>query len=52
MTSPSQLSLATDGNDAQKVCLLQDLCVGDFVLPMDVEKITEASEMEVVSSLS
>ena len=48
MTSPSQLSLAHDGNDARKVCLLQDPCVRDFVQPADVEKITEASEMEVV----
>ena len=48
MTSPSLLSLAHDGNDvASKVCLLQDLLVGDFVLPADVEKITEAPEMEV-----
>lgn len=48
MTSPSQLSLANDANDARNVCLLQDLHVGDFILPADVEKITEAYEMELV----
>lgn len=48
MTSPSQLSLAHDDNDARKVCLRQYLLVGDFVLPADVEKITGPSEMEVV----
>ena len=29
----SRLGLAHDGNDAGKVCLVQDLRVGDFVLP-------------------
>ena len=48
MACPSQLGLAHDGNDAGKVCLPQDLRVGDFVLPADVEKVSEASEMEVV----
>ena len=37
-----------DGNNASKVCLLLDLLVGDFVQAVDVEKITEASETEVV----
>ena len=46
MTSPSQLSLAHDGNDSRKVCLLQDPRARDFVQLADVEKITEASEME------
>ena len=45
---PSQLSLAHGGGDAREVCLFQDLCVGDFVLPADVEKIAEASEVEMV----
>ena len=31
-----------------RFCVLQELRVGDFVLPADAEKITEASEMEVV----
>ena len=48
MTGPSQVRLAHDGNDARKVCLLQDLVIGDFFLPADVEKITEASQIEVV----
>ena len=45
---PSQLSLAHGGGDARKFCLFQDLRVGDFVLPADVEKIAEASEVEMV----
>ena len=45
---PSQLSLAHGGDDAREVCLSQDLRVGDFVLPADVEKIAEASEMQMV----
>ena len=48
MTSPSQLSLVHDGNDARKVCLHQDLCSGDFFQPADAEKIMEASEIIVV----
>ena len=48
MTSPSQRSLAHDGADARKECLLHDLCVGDFVLPVDMVKIAAASEMQVV----
>ena len=45
---PTQLSLAHGGDDAREVCLFQDLRVGDFVLPADVEKIAEASEVEMV----
>ena len=48
MACPSQLDLAHDGNDARKVCLLQDLRAEGLVLPADVEKVSEASEMEVV----
>ena len=44
----SQLGHAPDGNDAGKVCLLQDLRVGDFVLPVDVEKVSEAAEMSSI----
>ena len=42
---PSQLSLAHGGGDARGVCLFQDHRVGDFVLPVDVEKIAEALEV-------
>ena len=42
---PSQLSLAQGGGDARGVCLFQDHRVGDFVLPVDVEKIAEALEL-------
>ena len=45
---PSQLSLVHGGDDAREVCLFQDFRVGDFVLPADVEKIAEASEVEMV----
>lgn len=47
-----QLDLAHDGNDAEKVCLLQDQDVGHLVLPANVEKVPEASEMDVVLSLT
>ena len=43
-----QLVFAHVGNDAGKVCLLQDLRVGCFVLPADVEKVSDKSESEVV----
>ena len=36
------------GGDAREVCLFQDLRARDFVLPGDVEKIVEASEVEMV----
>ena len=36
------------GDDAREVCLFQDLRVGDFVLSADVEKIAEATEVEMV----
>ena len=45
---PSQLSLARGGDDAREVCLSQNLRIGDFVLPVDVQKIAEASEVEMV----
>lgn len=48
MVCPSRLGLAHDGYDAREVCLLQDLRVGYFVLPADVGKGSEASEVEVV----
>ena len=48
MACPSHLGLARDANDAGKVCLLQNLRVRDRVLPADVEKVSEASEMELV----
>ena len=47
-TCPSRLGLARDGFDAGEVCLLQNLCIGDFVLAADA---MEASEMEVVEDL-
>ena len=51
VTWPSKLSLARNGGDAGEVCPLQNLCIGDFVLPADVKKVAEASEMEVVEDL-
>ena len=48
MTCPSRLGLARDGGDAGEVCLPQNVCIGDFVLPEDAK---EASEMEVVEDL-
>ena len=51
MSCPSRLDLARDGGDAGEVCPLQNLCIGDFVLPADMKEVTEASEMEVVEDL-
>ena len=48
MTCPFQLGLVRDGGDTGEVCLLQNLCIGDFVRPADAK---EASEMEVVENL-
>ena len=48
MAFPSHLGLAHDGNDVGKVCLPLDLHARDFVLPADVEKVSEVSEIEVV----
>ena len=45
---PSQLILAHGGGDAREVCLFKDLRARDFVLPGDVEKIVEESEVEMV----
>ena len=50
MACPSQLRLAHGGGDARGACLFQDLRVGYFVLPADVEKIAEESEVELVQS--
>ena len=56
VTCPSQLGLVCDGCDAGEVCLLQNLCIGDFVLPADVTEVVKKSknceEMEVVEDLS
>ena len=52
VTCPSQLGLVRDGGDAGEVCQLQNLCIGDFVLPADVMEVAKASEMEVVEDLS
>ena len=35
-----------------KVCLLQELRVGDLVLPADVQRVSEASEMKVLLSVT
>ena len=48
MACPSQLGLVHGGDGTWDVCTLQDLRVGDFVLPADVKKVTETSEMEVI----
>ena len=45
---PSPLGHGRDSNDAGKVCLPQDFRLGDLLLPVDVEMVLEASEMEVV----
>ena len=51
VTCLSLLGLARDGGDAGEVCPLQNLSIGDFVLPADVKEVAEASEMEVVEGL-
>ena len=51
MTCPSRLGLARDDGDPGEVCPLQNLSIGDFVLPADVMEVVEASEMEVVEDL-
>ncbi len=51
VTCPSQMGLACDGTDGGETCPLQNLCVGNFVLPTNVQKAAEASEMEVVEAL-
>ena len=43
ITCPSDLGLAHKGNDAGHVGFLQNLSVGDFVLPSGVEECPEAS---------
>ena len=48
---PSRLGLARDGGDAGEVCPLQNLCIGEFVLPADVKEVAEAYEIEVVEDL-
>lgn len=51
VTCPSLLGLARDGGDAEEICPLQNLCIGDFVLPADVKEVAEASEMAVVEGI-
>jgi len=48
---PSQLGLAHDGDGTGKVCLLQDFCVRDFVLPANVENVSEVPQMKVIDQL-
>ena len=43
MTCSSYLGLAHEVNDAGHVGFLQNVCVGDFVLPADVEECPESS---------
>ena len=38
-----------DGNVAGNVCLIQDLRVEDLFLPADTEKVSKASEIDVIS---
>ena len=49
MACPSQLGLVHGGDGAWDICLLQNLRVGDLVLPADVEEAAETPEMEVVN---
>ena len=51
MACPSQLGLAHDGDGTGKVCLLQDFCVRDFVLPANVENVSEVPQMKVINQL-
>ena len=48
MACPPELGFADYGGDGLELRLLQDFCVGNSVLPADVEKIAEASEVEAV----
>ena len=38
-----------DGNDAGNASLIQDLRIGDLFLPADTEKVSKASEIDVIS---
>ena len=51
MACPSQLCLAHDSDGTGKVCLLQDFCVRDFVLPANVENVSEVPQMKVIDQL-
>ena len=51
MTSPSDLGLAHEGNDAGNVGFPKNFSVGDFVLLADVGECPEESEVEVVQLL-
>jgi len=48
---PSQLGLVHDSDGTREVCLLQDFCVRDFVLPANVENVSEALQMKRVDQL-
>ena len=51
VTCPSQLGLACDGSDTGDTYLLQNLYVGNVVLPTNVQKAADAFEMEMVEDL-
>ena len=48
MACPPELGFADYGGDGLEPRALQDFCVGNSVLPADVEKISEASEVEAI----
>ena len=51
MSSPAELGLAEHGEDAGHSCLLENLCVGHFVLPLHFQQFAKAVEMETVEFL-
>lgn len=42
------LGFVRDGDDVGGVCLLEDFCVWDFVLLVDVEEFSEIFEVKVI----
>ena len=47
---PISVEPYASGGDAREIYLFQDIRVGGSVLPADVEKIAEVSEVEMVQS--
>ena len=48
MTCPSELGFADYGGDGLEPRALQDFCIGNSILPVDVKNISEASEVEAI----
>ena len=48
VAKPTKASLTEHGEHALHVDTFQYLCVGYFVLPLDVQEVTQASQVEAV----